>query len=121
MVSKSCKQLFVIWGIIYEHSDTPQVIYSDSITAVTWYCNRRMASSQRLPVLLKAETFLKAMDGKIKNIRVEYRDNKLWSAPSRPVSVTNSNQGIAKQKSQLRKYIEPRKRIIPVSLKTHKD
>ncbi|WP_289764522.1 ribonuclease H [uncultured Duncaniella sp.] len=63
---------------ILEHPDATQVIYSDSITAITWYRKRRTASSRRCPALLKAEIFLKAMDEKIKNIHVEYWDNKLW-------------------------------------------
>lgn len=63
---------------ILEHPDTTQVIYSDSITAITWYRNRRTASSRRCPAILKAEIFLKAMDEKIKNIHVEHWDNKLW-------------------------------------------
>ena len=57
---------------ILEHPEAPRIIYSDSITAVTWYQNRRTASSRHCPALLKAEIFLKAMEERIKDIRVEH-------------------------------------------------
>lgn len=63
---------------ILEHPEAPRIIYSDSITAVTWYQNRRTASSRHCPALLKAEIFLKAMEERIKDIRVEHWDNRLW-------------------------------------------
>lgn len=63
---------------ILEHPEAPRIIYSDSITAVTWYQNRRTASSRHCPALLKAEIFLKAMEERLKNIRVEHWDNRLW-------------------------------------------
>ncbi|MTT23850.1 ribonuclease H, partial [Parabacteroides merdae] len=58
--------------------EAPRIIYSDSITAVTWYQNRRTASSRHCPALLKAEIFLKAMEERIKDIRVEHWDNRQW-------------------------------------------
>ena len=63
---------------ILEHPEAPRIIYSDSITAVTWYQNRRTASSRHCPALLKAEIFLKAMEERIKDIRVEHWDNRQW-------------------------------------------
>lgn len=63
---------------IIEHPGTPRVIYSDSKTAITWYKDRRTASARRCPALLKAEIFLKVMDEKIRDIRLEYWDNRLW-------------------------------------------
>lgn len=61
-----------------EHPEAPRVIYSDSKTAITWYRDRRTASSRRCPALLKAEIFLKVMEEKIRDIRLEYWDNRLW-------------------------------------------
>lgn len=61
-----------------EHPEAPRVIYSDSKTAITWYKDRRTASSRRCPALLKAEIFLKVMEEKIRDIRLEYWDNRLW-------------------------------------------
>lgn len=63
---------------IIEHPGTPRVIYSDSKTAMTWYRDRRTASARYCPALLKAEIFLKVMDEKIRDIRLEYWDNLLW-------------------------------------------
>lgn len=63
---------------IIEHPGTPRVIYSDSKTAITWYRERRTASARYCPALLKAEIFLKVMDEKIRDIRLEYWDNRLW-------------------------------------------
>lgn len=63
---------------ILEHPEAPRIIYSDSITAVTWYQNRRTASSRHCPALLKAEIFLKAMEERLKDIRVEHWDNRRW-------------------------------------------
>lgn len=63
---------------IIEHPGTPRVIYSDSKTAITWYKDRKTASSRHCPALLKAEIFLKVMDEKIRDIRLEYWDNRLW-------------------------------------------
>ena len=44
---------------VMEHPESPRTIYSDSITAITWYCNKQTASSRRCPALQKAEIFLK--------------------------------------------------------------
>ena len=63
---------------IIEHPGTPRVIYSDSKTAITWYRSRRTASARYCPALLKAEIFLKVMDEKIRDIRLEYWDDLLW-------------------------------------------
>lgn len=63
---------------IIEHPDMPRVIYSDSKTAITWYRDCKTASSRHCPTLLKAEIFLKVMEEKTRDIRVEYWDNRLW-------------------------------------------
>ena len=44
---------------VMEHPESPRTIYSDSITAITWYRNKQTASSRRCPALQKAEIFLK--------------------------------------------------------------
>ena len=63
---------------ILANPDTPRVIYSDSITAITWYRNKKTASSRRCPALLKAEVFLKALAARIDDIEVVHWDNKRW-------------------------------------------
>jgi ribonuclease HI len=55
---------------VMEHPESPRTIYSDSITAITWYCNKQTASSRRCPALQKAEIFLKVMEARIKDIEV---------------------------------------------------
>ncbi len=57
---------------------SPRVIYSDSITAITWYRNKQTASSRKCPALQKAEIFLKVMEARIKDIEVLHWDNRLW-------------------------------------------
>lgn len=63
---------------ILEHPDMPRIVYSDSVTAITWYRNCQTASSRRCPALLKAEIFLKVMSERIRDIRIEYWNNRLW-------------------------------------------
>lgn len=63
---------------IVEHPEASRVIYSDSKTAITWYRDRRTASSRHCPALLKAEILLKVMEERIRDIRLEYWDNRLW-------------------------------------------
>lgn len=38
---------------VMEHPESPRTIYSDSITAITWYRNKQTASSRRCPALQK--------------------------------------------------------------------
>ena len=42
---------------IIGHPGSPRVIYSDSITAITWYRNKQTASSRKCPALQKAENY----------------------------------------------------------------
>ena len=63
---------------ILTHSEAPRIIYSDSITAITWYRNKQCASSRRCDKLLMAEVFLKVMDAKISDIQVIHWDNRKW-------------------------------------------
>ena len=63
---------------ILTHPESPRIIYSDSITAITWYRNKQCASSRRCDKLLMAEVFLKVMDAKISDIQVIHWDNREW-------------------------------------------
>lgn len=63
---------------IFTHPEAPRIIYSDSITAITWYRNKQCASSRRCDKLLMAEVFLKVMDAKISDIQVIHWDNREW-------------------------------------------
>ncbi len=63
---------------IIEHDYRPQVIYSDSVTAITWFRAKRTASRKRYAALLRAEVFLKAMAAQIDRIQVVHWDNRAW-------------------------------------------
>lgn len=63
---------------ILENDFTPPVIYSDSLTAITWYKNKSTASSRHCPALHKAEVFLRAMSTRIDGIEVLHWDNRKW-------------------------------------------
>ena len=63
---------------IFRTTGAPRIIYSDSITAITWYRNKQCASSRRCDKLLMAEVFLKVIDAKISDIQVIHWDNREW-------------------------------------------
>ena len=63
---------------ILRHPEAPRIIYSDSITAITWYRNKQTASSRRCEQLQLAEIFLKVMAAKIDDIQVLHWDNREW-------------------------------------------
>ena len=67
---------------ILTHPEAPRIIYSDSITAITWFRNKQCASSRRCDKLLMAEVFLKVMDAKISDIQVIHWDNREWGETS---------------------------------------
>ena len=56
----------------------PKVIYTDSITAMTWVRNKKTASGKRYPDLKKAEIFLKAMSTQVDQIQLIHWDNDVW-------------------------------------------
>lgn len=64
---------------IVENNFTPAIIYSDSLTAITWFHNKNTASSRHCPALHKAEVFLRAMSARIDGIEVVHWDNHKWS------------------------------------------
>ena len=63
---------------IIENDYSPREIYTDSITALTWFRNKRTASKKRFPELQKAEVFLRAMSVEIDTIQVHHWSNELW-------------------------------------------
>lgn len=63
---------------IIENDFQPRIIYTDSVTAITWFGNKRTASGKRNKELQKAEIFLKAFSADIDTISVQHWDNKLW-------------------------------------------
>lgn len=63
---------------IIENDYSPRIIYTDSITAITWFNNKKTASKKKCKELQKAEIFLKALSWDIETIKVLHWDNKVW-------------------------------------------
>lgn len=63
---------------IIENDYQPRIIYTDSITAITWFRERKSASRKKSSALLKAEVYLKAMAIEVDRIEVFHWDNDKW-------------------------------------------
>ena len=63
---------------IIENDFSPRIIYTDSMTALTWFRNKSTASNKMNRDLQKAEIFLKALSADVDTIEVRHWDNKLW-------------------------------------------
>lgn len=63
---------------IIENDFQPRIIYTDSVTAITWFNNKRTASKKKCKDLQKAEIFLRALYWDIETIEVRHWDNKAW-------------------------------------------
>ena len=63
---------------IIENNFQPRVIYTDSITAISWFYNKRTASKKKDKELQKAEIFLKAFAADVDTIQVVHWNNKQW-------------------------------------------
>lgn len=63
---------------IIEYDHQPKRIFSDSVTAITWFKNKRTASGKRVPSLMKAEIYLRAFAHWIDEIEVIHWDNRSW-------------------------------------------
>jgi len=63
---------------IIENDYQPRIIYTDSMTAISWFNNKRTASNKRNKALQKAEIFLKVFAVDVDNIEVRHWDNKGW-------------------------------------------
>lgn len=63
---------------IIENNFQPRVIFTDSITAISWFYNKRTASKKKNKELQKAEIFLKAFAADVDTIQVVHWNNKQW-------------------------------------------
>ena len=63
---------------IIENDYQPRIIYTDSMTALTWFRNKSTASTKNNYNLVKAEMFLKALSADIDTIEVRHWDNRSW-------------------------------------------
>lgn len=64
--------------LIIENDLQPRVIYTDSVTAITWFNNKSTSSTKRNKDLIKAEIFLKALASEIDSIQVLHWNNREW-------------------------------------------
>lgn len=63
---------------IIENDYQPRIIYTDSMTAISWFNNKRTASNKRNKALQKAEIFLKVFAVDVDTIEVRHWDNRGW-------------------------------------------
>lgn len=63
---------------IIENDFEPRIIYTDSMTALTWFKNKSTASNKNNRELQKAEIFLKALSADVETIEIRHWDNKRW-------------------------------------------
>lgn len=63
---------------IIENDFQPRIIYTDSITAISWFHNKHTASKKKNKELQKAEIFLKAFAADIDTIEVKHWNNRDW-------------------------------------------
>lgn len=63
---------------IIEHNYLPRIIYTDSLTAIAWFKQKRTASKRKLPAMFKAEMFLQTMACEVDSIEVVHWDNDKW-------------------------------------------
>lgn len=63
---------------IIENDYEPRIIYTDSMTAISWFKNKKTASKKKCKDLQKAEIFLKALSWDVDTIQVKHWDNKSW-------------------------------------------
>lgn len=63
---------------IIETGYSPRIIYTDSLTAITWVGNKKTASQKRHSDLKRAEVFLKAMSSEVDTIAVRHWNTTEW-------------------------------------------
>ena len=63
---------------IIENDFQPRVIYTDSLTAITWFNSKKTASKKKCRELQKVEIFLKALSWDVETREVRYWDNQNW-------------------------------------------
>jgi len=63
---------------IIENDYPDKIIYTDSMTAISWFNNKTSASKMQYSELQKAEIYLRVMEIFIKPIQLCHWDNKKW-------------------------------------------
>lgn len=63
---------------IIENDFQPRIIYTDSMTAISWFNNKRTASNKKNKDLQKAEIFLRVFAADVDTIEVVHWNNRVW-------------------------------------------
>ena len=63
---------------VIENDFQPRTVYTDSMTAITWFRNKKTASKKRHSDLQRSEIFLKVMDIDVSTIDVIHWDTNKW-------------------------------------------
>lgn len=63
---------------IIENDFQPRIIYTDSMTAISWFNNKRTASNKKNKELQKAEIFLRVFAADVDTIEVIHWNNRVW-------------------------------------------
>lgn len=63
---------------VIENDFQPRIVYTDSMTAITWFRNKKTASKKRHSDLQRSEIFLKVMDIDVSTIDVIHWDTNKW-------------------------------------------
>ena len=71
--------LALVEGIKYIISNNkPKIIFSDSVTAISWVCNKNTASKKRNKIVQMAEIYLKIAAYWVDKIEIIHWDNRAW-------------------------------------------
>lgn len=72
--------LAIVEGVKYilETGYEPRRVFSDSVTAISWFKNKRTASGKRNKLLMKAEVYLRAMAYWVDTVEVVKWNNREW-------------------------------------------
>ena len=63
---------------VIENDFQPRIVYTDSMTAITWFRNKKTASKKQHSDLQRSEIFLKVMDIDVSTIDVIHWETNNW-------------------------------------------
>ena len=88
--------LAIVEGVKYilETGYEPRRVFSDSVTAISWFKNKRTASGKRNKLLMKAEVYLRAMAYWVDTVEVVKWNNREWGEIPADFGNKQSKHGI---------------------------
>lgn len=63
---------------ILEKKYHPRTVYTDSLTAIVWFRDKKTASKKHVTDLLRAECFLKVMSAQVDTVQIIHWKNDEW-------------------------------------------